>query len=535
MASVTRPKVDSAQPADLVEWTLAGRIRIPSFQRSYRWTRSDVVKLFDSIFRGYPIGNLLVWRRPATANNIQIGHLQINAPEYGDAFWIVDGQQRIISLVGAMTATANVSDPRFQIYFDLAKEKFVSLARNHLPLDDWMPVSIMLDTGAANSWLRDHPEFESAQIALAHRVLAALRDYRIPMYIVSGDDEPALRDIFDRMNTFGQSLRSEEVFNALNSVNNERQPSDLHTLADEVRTYGFGDFPERLLMQSLLAIRGARVDRDFRQEFTGNDDRHQAFIDTAKAIQVVVNFLTDNAGIPHIRLLPYSLYIPVLARFVSKFGAPEQRAAELLRRWIWRGAIVGVAPQGNTIAIRQGALAIHIDPVRSASKLLALLPGKRDGWEVDLTQIGLNRALARINILGLLSRQPRLIEPLHAEGSGLVDVLSLLDTGHVLVPIVEDDPKSAWGLANRMIYATGQAAAARKSLTAASADVLASHCMDTESIDYLAQGQTDKFLKRRASILQKTITDHVQNRALFGFRDGPDVADFFEFGEEDGK
>src|SRR5690348_13986422 len=117
MAQVTRPKVDSALPSDLVDWALQGRIRIPAFQRSYRWGRHDVTKLFDSIFRGYPIGNLLVWQRPAAAESVTLGHLKINAPDINNAYLIVDGQQRIISLVGALTATPETVDPRFRIYF----------------------------------------------------------------------------------------------------------------------------------------------------------------------------------------------------------------------------------------------------------------------------------------------------------------------------------------------------------------------------------------------------------------------------------
>jgi uncharacterized protein with ParB-like and HNH nuclease domain len=76
---VGRPKVDSVLPIELVEFALRGKIRIPSFQRSYRWERSDVTGLFDSILRGYPIGNLLVWQRLGAATTVTIGHLTIEA------------------------------------------------------------------------------------------------------------------------------------------------------------------------------------------------------------------------------------------------------------------------------------------------------------------------------------------------------------------------------------------------------------------------------------------------------------------------
>jgi hypothetical protein len=50
-----------------------------------------VIALFDSIWRGFPIGNLLLWRRPAPAASVQVGPVSIDAPELDSALWVVDG------------------------------------------------------------------------------------------------------------------------------------------------------------------------------------------------------------------------------------------------------------------------------------------------------------------------------------------------------------------------------------------------------------------------------------------------------------
>lgn len=528
MSQVTRPKVESALPGDLVEWTLKGRIRIPSFQRSYRWDRHDVTKLFDSIFRGYPIGNLLAWQRPAPAGKIILGPLNLEVPASENAFWIVDGQQRIISLVGALTASPMTLDPRFRIYFDLRHNEFVSVSRNQVPLEEWMPVYEALNTARANHWIRSRPQLSESQIATADEVVAAIRDYRIPMYIVTSDEDHALRDIFDRMNTYGQSLKAEEVFNALHSVPGESDPSDLHTLAEDVLAFGFGELSERILMQSLLAIRAPRIDRDFRDEFRNNADRHSAFVKTEQAIEQIVEFLRNIADIPHIRLLPYTLYIPILARFVATFGLPQEWSAELLRRWIWRGAVVGVAPQGNTIALRQGASAIYDDPVSSANRLLEMLPRRYESWEPDLSQVGLNRAQARLNILGMISREPQML-PAHVDHIPTpVDYIKLLDEGRVFIPIVGSDGLPARTIANRMIYPASKGRSIIHALRQADYAILRSHCIDPSAAELLFKGDTEGFLAHRASDLSSLIAEHVQRHALFGFRDGPDITDLLD-------
>ncbi|WP_407940558.1 GmrSD restriction endonuclease domain-containing protein [Nonomuraea montanisoli] len=188
---------------------------------------------------------MLVWQRPAAAGTVHIGHLTIDAHAVGDAYWVVDGQQRITSLVGALTATGDTVDPRFRIYFDLARHQFISLPRRYQPGDDQLPMSLVLDTARTNAWIRARVHLNDEQIALADQVVAAVRDYKIPMYIVAGEDDRALRDIFDRMNTFGKPLKSAEVFNALHSIAGEQKPGDLRMLGASVQTFGFGEISRR--------------------------------------------------------------------------------------------------------------------------------------------------------------------------------------------------------------------------------------------------------------------------------------------------
>jgi uncharacterized protein with ParB-like and HNH nuclease domain len=51
--------VKSIQAQDLV---------LPAIQREFVWNDTQIVRLFDSILRGYPIGSFLSWKiDPATA------------------------------------------------------------------------------------------------------------------------------------------------------------------------------------------------------------------------------------------------------------------------------------------------------------------------------------------------------------------------------------------------------------------------------------------------------------------------------------
>lgn len=71
---------------DLVRLARRGRVRVPRFQRGLKWDAGDVCALFDSIYRGLPIGALLVWKRTAPAAAIKMGPMAVNAEAFADAW-----------------------------------------------------------------------------------------------------------------------------------------------------------------------------------------------------------------------------------------------------------------------------------------------------------------------------------------------------------------------------------------------------------------------------------------------------------------
>ena len=47
----------------IIEKTLSGEIRIPSFQRGFVWEPEKVAFFIDSLYKGYPIGSLCLFGR----------------------------------------------------------------------------------------------------------------------------------------------------------------------------------------------------------------------------------------------------------------------------------------------------------------------------------------------------------------------------------------------------------------------------------------------------------------------------------------
>lgn len=74
----------------------SGTIALPEFQRSYVWSRRQVRDLVESLYRGFPVGSLLLWET-ATESADARGEGQL---QRGYVWLLLDGQQRMSSLYG---------------------------------------------------------------------------------------------------------------------------------------------------------------------------------------------------------------------------------------------------------------------------------------------------------------------------------------------------------------------------------------------------------------------------------------------------
>ena len=80
----------------LLHYIEIGDIGLPDIQRPFVWSNAKVRDLFDSMYRGFPVGYLLFWEidNPNGARQIGTASKQRNVV----ARLIIDGQQRLTSL-----------------------------------------------------------------------------------------------------------------------------------------------------------------------------------------------------------------------------------------------------------------------------------------------------------------------------------------------------------------------------------------------------------------------------------------------------
>lgn len=553
-----RPSATMFDIESLVKLAWSGQIRVPHFQRDFRWQRSDVIRLFDSIKRGYPIGSLLLWRRPAPQQELTIGRLTIDGPETTRALFVVDGQQRITSLSNALHPSMT-HDSVFGIAYDLRSDEFIATPGVEEP--SVIPLPTLFDLSKVLRWFRDHPEALD-QVDQANELTQTLRQFQVPAYEVVQNDVKVLQDIFDRMNNYGKRLSRAEVFSALYADDEAaKEPLKLSTIAAELdNELGFGVIDDQTITAAILARRGPDVGRNYRIEFGSPEERRQqagtpviefeedrddAFRGGQDALRLAIRFLQDEAGVPHFTFLPYRHLLVALTRLFAHHPEVTGRNLILLRRWFWQAAATGpeIFKGGTSGANRYFNFAIKPDDLDgSIQELLRLVDRPDTAWP-DLKRFRSNEAATKIVLCAWWDDKPRSLDDgdlVDQEdlAACLTDRTSALDAvryvvprqslpldqriwaaNRILLPLLKDDAKSVEGL-----LVSG--AAAPEMGPALWKETLWSHAISTDWVPLLLSGDSgaDEFLGRRHVELKSRLHKFLSLQCAWDRDDSPPLA-----------
>jgi uncharacterized protein with ParB-like and HNH nuclease domain len=83
----------------LLDQIKIGNIALPDLQRPFVWETIKVRNLFDSLYKGLPIGYILLWE--TSTQNSKHRHIGTNDKLAEPRFLVIDGQQRLTSLLSS--------------------------------------------------------------------------------------------------------------------------------------------------------------------------------------------------------------------------------------------------------------------------------------------------------------------------------------------------------------------------------------------------------------------------------------------------
>ncbi|MDB4542670.1 DUF262 domain-containing protein [bacterium] len=243
--AVTVFKDASYNLASLISYIQHGQIALPDIQRPFVWSNAKVRDLFDSMYKGFPVGYLLLWSTGADVGAKQIG---TDSKQSAPSLLIVDGQQRLTSLYAVITGTSVVkkdySEGKIRVAFrpdDMAFEVTDAAIEND---PEFIPDISEVFKGAFLSFVtkflssleayRGHEIDEDEKNRLVENIdrLKDLQNY--PFQAIELDqsvDEEHVAEVFVRINSEGVQLNNADFILTLMSVFWEQGRLELEAFA----------------------------------------------------------------------------------------------------------------------------------------------------------------------------------------------------------------------------------------------------------------------------------------------------------------
>lgn len=337
----------------LVERIVSGRIRIPKFQRAFVWRQGDLHSLLDSVFRGFPIGSILVWD---TDDDIEsrasVGPVEIAQRPGGTVGYLLDGQQRVSTLVGTLRLALAASDTGgtivdeldWAVYCDLDSGEFVRAPRTGLE-PQLFPVRSLLNTAGFFEECRqivektEDPHDAMRWLEEADRLASAFRDYQLPLIHIREASLDSAVTVFARLNRTGRKMTADEMVSALTY-----EEGGFHLAAafaefrGELTKRGFGNLDSVLLLRAVLAALELDIyAQDWATLIVKQEVRRRlpsAFEAAADGLRHALVFMR-GVGVTTDRLLPYGLQLVLLGEFFRRCPNPTEQTRRVLERWFW--------------------------------------------------------------------------------------------------------------------------------------------------------------------------------------------------------
>ena len=379
--------------------------QIPTFQRDVVWQQENVKKLWDSIYKFYPLGSILVWKTDLKLQNHRsIGGHEITDPGFSrtEYQYILDGQQRTTSLLTSLYGGSIADRPGFDplVYVDLTipiendtddesyrsrflfwteiddqNGRLLQNAGRQKRFDQGLIVKLIdiknqfsaIQNQVFNSALVNK-DFNHAVLQELSKIKGVLDNYRISFIEVKGIQVAEVCQIFERINQAGKPL---DIFDIVVAKTFRPSPTNgtdgngfyLRDLIGDFRKTNQSEFlkiSDIDYLQILAVIIGRQIPDSGVLNIT---DRYLNEIRTehiakvwpgaSKAIQKMFDFLENHLHIHSPSLVPYRYFYFSIASYFYENSNPDY---ELLKKYFWFYSFHNEDLLSNTTQLRH-----HLD------------------------------------------------------------------------------------------------------------------------------------------------------------------------------
>ena len=385
---------------ELVEEVARHDLVVPEMQRRYVWRSTQIRDLFDSLYRGYPVGSILEWEcsMGEDGRTLDVGE---TAGDYrrGQKLLLLDGQQRLTSLTAiikdqdlfvrgrkkSIDILFNVQHPDFyeeeslndsdsdivdiedeeeSDALDFEKKTFVVATRRLMNQPGWISLRRVFKESQTALWKSvvkslglDLMSDDADKINDRISKLLKIKDVDIPIVTLSNEmNYRTVTEVFCRVNSSGTRLKGSDLALALIT---SRWHGSLKKFEDFQKKHKVNDqqlFDIGFLVRALVVF---MTDQCKFQKISSSSipiSRYEtAWKETKDALETAFS-IAREWGITSFTLLSAPALIITLAYYMKRRPKAMEKLS-LLHKWLLIASISGHYSKGSSESIMDQDLA----------------------------------------------------------------------------------------------------------------------------------------------------------------------------------
>lgn len=221
----------------------ANDIAIPEIQRPFVWKSKQVRDLMDSLYKGYPVGYIILWKNP----NVKLKDGTISAGKKV----LIDGQQRVTALMTALAGQNIINEDYKTTRIKIAFDPFAALTGDdeaeifavqtpaHIKSSRWIPdiAEIFSDNFSRFKFINEYcainPDMKDESLDSIISKLKGLVNQSIGIIELSDSLQiDIVTDIFVRINSKGTTLNQGDFVMSKIAADEEHGGNTLRKIID---------------------------------------------------------------------------------------------------------------------------------------------------------------------------------------------------------------------------------------------------------------------------------------------------------------
>lgn len=338
-------KVDREIMTVMLDKVHNGQIAVPQFQRDFIWSPKQITEFFDSILCQYPIGSLILWMPETdkfkTLNNLE--GIEVDNTERADMWYVLDGRQRITTLLSSLYDGGNNSR---RYYINLEDGcQVVNWSRSTSPTKlYWLCLSEAFDSFALVGYLErlknsNLPDSKKKEYATkAKEVNKTLMAYEISYTIVRGGNIEDAVEIFSRLNSKTTQISTDYMIQALayNKEDGFLFADAISDIKHGLEEYGLGGISREVILKCVYNYTKKHFVDGKPEDLLAIKGQLETITTNLKTdTKLAAKFLNEECGVVDSRLLPYIYQFVMLTLFFRYNKELTSEQKKDLKKWFF--------------------------------------------------------------------------------------------------------------------------------------------------------------------------------------------------------